>query len=244
MHITDEFGCSDNANITLFPPDCAIDAEVIDSIAQDSTILPPPNDTTTTNIDTMTTIPTDTSVIIDSIPQDSTMLPPPNDTIATNIDTTTTTSTDTSVIVDSIPQDSTMLPPPNDTIATNIDTTTTTSTDTSVINPPLPASVELLLEQNYYIPTAFSPNFDGLNDRFTIFANDKVRAINSLKIFDRWGNLVFEQRDFLPNQINGSWDGTFQGQLMDAAVFIFCAEVEMNTGEIVLANGDFVLIRE
>jgi len=167
VHITDEFGCSDNANITLFPPDCAIDAEIIDSIAQDSTMLPP------------------------------------NDTIATTIDTTTTTPIDTSA------------------------DTMTTPIDTSAINPPIPASLGLVLEQNYYIPTAFSPNFDGLNDRFTIFANDKVRAINSLKIFDRWGNLVFEQRDFLPNQINGSWDGTFQGQLMDAAVFIFCAEVEM-----------------
>ena len=57
-----------------------------------------------------------------------------------------------------------------------------------------------------YIPTAFSPNGDGRNDRFTVTLPDGYTFIDLL-IYNRWGTLVYETKD--PNQ---AWDGTFNGQ--------------------------------
>lgn len=56
-----------------------------------------------------------------------------------------------------------------------------------------------------FIPTAFSPNNDGVNDVLNMI--DKSIKSYSLKIFDRWGELVFETND-----INNSWNGTYKGQ--------------------------------
>jgi gliding motility-associated-like protein len=56
-----------------------------------------------------------------------------------------------------------------------------------------------------YIPTAFTPNGDGLNDEFKVEGTDITRFY--IAIYNRWGNQVFESTD--PTL---SWDGTFQNQ--------------------------------
>ena len=66
-------------------------------------------------------------------------------------------------------------------------------------------------EEKIYIPNSFSPNDDGINDNFTIFSN-KDLEINYLRIFDRWGNLVFEQKESLTNYDFQGWNGSFLGQ--------------------------------
>ena len=55
-----------------------------------------------------------------------------------------------------------------------------------------------------FIPTAFSPNSDGVNDLFNMMKNS-IKSY-SLKIYNRWGELVFETND-----LNNSWDGTYKG---------------------------------
>ncbi|MCB0644790.1 MAG: gliding motility-associated C-terminal domain-containing protein, partial [Phaeodactylibacter sp.] len=52
--------------------------------------------------------------------------------------------------------------------------------------------------RNVYIPNAFTPNFDGTNDYFTLFGGEDVVQINRMLIFDRWGNLLFENQNMLP----------------------------------------------
>ncbi|HFA50180.1 MAG TPA: gliding motility-associated C-terminal domain-containing protein [Bacteroidetes bacterium] len=77
-----------------------------------------------------------------------------------------------------------------------------------------------------YTPTAFSPNNDGINDTFTLFAKESaVAQINYLRIFNRWGNLVFEQNYFAPNQLDLGWDGTFKGEHLNPGLFVWVAEV-------------------
>lgn len=59
-----------------------------------------------------------------------------------------------------------------------------------------------------YIPNAFSPNDDGRNDRFTLFADmPNVQEIINMQVFNRWGGLVFERSGFLPNDLSMGWDG-------------------------------------
>ena len=60
-------------------------------------------------------------------------------------------------------------------------------------------------EFTFFIPNAFTPNGDGVNDGF--FGTGLGITDYQIWIFDRWGNLIFTTTD-----INESWDGSVQGQ--------------------------------
>lgn len=94
-----------------------------------------------------------------------------------------------------------------------------------------------------HIPNAFSPNGDEVNDRFTLFGGENVVKIETLQVFDRWGTLVFQNKDFLPNDESLGWDGIFQGQALKAAVYIYQASVLFSDGEVLTYKGDILLLR-
>jgi gliding motility-associated-like protein len=94
-----------------------------------------------------------------------------------------------------------------------------------------------------YSPNAFSPNGDGFNDEFTLFAKDGTAIIRHLRIFSRWGELLFEGTDLAPGDLAGGWDGTFRGKAMDPGVYIYFAEVEWADGRVRILKGDLTLIR-
>ena len=81
------------------------------------------------------------------------------------------------------------------------------------------------LIRNVYPPTIFSPNNDGINDRFTIFTGIGVVSIEDLLIFDRWGNLVFEKKNLELNNPADGWDGNFNKQPVNPAVFTWTANI-------------------
>lgn len=103
--------------------------------------------------------------------------------------------------------------------------------------------VSVIKPRDIYIPNVFSPNGDGHNDVFMIFASDEVLNIRFFKIFDRWGNMVYGREQFQPNDPNFGWDGNFDGQPMNAAVFAFFAEVEYIDGRVEMIEGDVTLMR-
>ena len=72
----------------------------------------------------------------------------------------------------------------------------------------------------WYAPTAFSPNNDGINDRYIFYANERAIRIEQLQIWDRWGNLVFQANDIPFNDGSLGWDGTLKGREMLPAVFV------------------------
>ncbi len=94
-----------------------------------------------------------------------------------------------------------------------------------------------------YIPNVFSPNGDGINDRFYIQSSECVIHIKYLRVFDRWGELVFERKDFSPNVEALGWDGSFMGKAMNANVFVWVAEIEFPDGAVLLKKGDVSLLR-
>jgi gliding motility-associated-like protein len=99
-------------------------------------------------------------------------------------------------------------------------------------------------EEGIYIPNAFSPNDDGVNDLFLIFAREGyVANVRSFLVFDRWGDLVHEYYDFIPGDPAHGWDGFFRGQRMNSAVFAYFAIVEIIDGEEILFEGDVTLVR-
>jgi gliding motility-associated-like protein len=105
--------------------------------------------------------------------------------------------------------------------------------------------VRVRKNRDLFIPNAFSPhNKDGINDIFYVFSDGKsVENIVTFKIFDRWGELIFEESNFMPDDVNYGWDGYFKEKSLNPGVFIYVAEVEFIDGEVILYNGDVTLIR-
>lgn len=98
-------------------------------------------------------------------------------------------------------------------------------------------------DQNIYVPNGFSPNNDGRNDRFYIFSdNDSVEEIELLRIFNRWGEFVWENSNFQPDDPTAGWDGTVGGMDPNPAVYVWYAEVKMRNGEKLLLKGDVTLV--
>ena len=107
------------------------------------------------------------------------------------------------------------------------------------------SSVTVFVEKdlNVYIPDAFTPNDDGINDIFKIFTDENVEEIKEFLVFDRWGENVFEYYNFAPTNPAAGWDGRFKGKPMNSAVFVYYAIVEFKDGTEKLYEGDVTLMR-
>ncbi len=109
------------------------------------------------------------------------------------------------------------------------------------------ATGEVFIEVNnrkkVFIPNAFSPNGDGLNDEFMPFTDGSVRSIKSFQIFDRQGNNVFSEFNLIPNEPGYGWNGEFRGKEMQPGVFVWLAQVEFVDGSVLTYKGDVVLIK-
>ncbi len=97
-------------------------------------------------------------------------------------------------------------------------------------------------ERQVFIPNAFSPNDDGVNDELVIFAGKDVAQVRSFRIFNRWGSPVFERTNFQPNDPAFGWKGKTT-KMMNSNTFIYAAEIEFIDGVTKLFTGDFVLLR-
>lgn len=104
-------------------------------------------------------------------------------------------------------------------------------------------TVQVLKERLVYIPNAFSPNGDGVNDHFTIYTGDGVESIESFLIFDRWGEVVFQVGEgFESNERSLGWDGSLRGEQLNPGVFIYVAEIKFTDGEVIMYKGDVTLM--
>jgi gliding motility-associated-like protein len=97
------------------------------------------------------------------------------------------------------------------------------------------------LNRRVYIPNTFSPNNDKINDVFTLFGDGNLLSISTLKIFNRWGEMVYSGSNLTPN-LEG-WDGQFKGQLLPPDVFVFYANLKFKDGEEVLFDGEINLVK-
>jgi gliding motility-associated-like protein len=97
-------------------------------------------------------------------------------------------------------------------------------------------------EGNIYIPNAFSPNRDGKNDVFTINGHG-VRIIKSLRIYNRWGEIVFEKKNFYPSDNSSAWNGRYKGVEAPTGSYVYFGEMECEAGETFVRKGTVTLIR-
>jgi gliding motility-associated-like protein len=94
-----------------------------------------------------------------------------------------------------------------------------------------------------YIPNVFTPNGDLLNDRFVIHASTEIEQIDKVWIFDRWGELVFEQYEFPPNIEEYGWDGRLNGEEKIPAVYTYFVTWKDGEGDPHQSSGDVTLLR-
>lgn len=102
--------------------------------------------------------------------------------------------------------------------------------------------IVLCNDQNIFIPNTFSPNNDGVNDRF--YPRGKgLFKIQSLRIFNRWGEMVFQKVNVTPNDPTGGWDGRFNGKLLTADVYTYLIEIICENSEVLTYKGNVTLIQ-
>ena len=86
-----------------------------------------------------------------------------------------------------------------------------------------------------YVPNAFTPNLDQANEWLYVRGNFITEL--DFKLFDRWGELVFETQD-----LNIGWNGYFKGKKVDPAVFVYYMRVVCEGGEIYFEEGNITVL--
>ena len=87
-----------------------------------------------------------------------------------------------------------------------------------------------------FVPTAFSPNGDGVNETFRIYGSG-IRSY-TLNVYDRWGEAVFAGSGAAP-----AWDGTLNGRILGKDNYIFVAVINYWNGDRERRIGDITLLR-
>ena len=93
-----------------------------------------------------------------------------------------------------------------------------------------------------FIPNAFSPDGDGVNDVLMIRAKG-VAQIKYFRIYNRWGQLVFERSNITANDPSYGWDGKVNGMPSNPDVYVYAAEVACSAGNTYIYKGNVTLLK-
>lgn len=94
-----------------------------------------------------------------------------------------------------------------------------------------------------YAPEAFSPNEDRENDVFFVYGAKCVKQIKEMSIYNRWGENIFLEENFPPSDPKYGWNGTYQGQIVDAGVYTYRLFIELSDGNLIKNEGAITLLR-
>jgi gliding motility-associated-like protein len=102
------------------------------------------------------------------------------------------------------------------------------------------ARVTVYVKPELRMPTAFSPNGDGLNDYFAPFVNGKRYKVSTFQIFNRLGQMVY---DGFGDAAMKGWDGRYKGKPVDAGTYFYRIAVSTEYGELLQRKGDVTVLR-
>ena len=95
---------------------------------------------------------------------------------------------------------------------------------------------------NLLMPSAFTPNRDGLNDYYYPLTRG-IKIIKRFSIYNRFGQLVYEAKNFIPNERSFGWDGKYKGVDQIADAYVYLIESICDVGESILKKDSFLLLR-
>jgi len=108
------------------------------------------------------------------------------------------------------------------------------------------ASQQVIVEKprGVYVPTGFTPNSDGENDLLVVHGKSRqVQNVRLFRVYDRWGELVYEDHNFNVNTDGRGWDGQWRGKDCAPGVYIWYLEAEYPDGYEEALKGEVTLIR-
>lgn len=98
-------------------------------------------------------------------------------------------------------------------------------------------------DRSVFIPNAFTPNNDGVNDVFNVSGGNGIKSVQSIKIYNRWGACVYEGKNLeVNNQLQG-WDGMMKGKLVENGVYVYLILIEMIDHSTQYFKGDISVVR-
>ncbi|MEO6830602.1 MAG: T9SS type B sorting domain-containing protein, partial [Chitinophagaceae bacterium] len=93
-----------------------------------------------------------------------------------------------------------------------------------------------------WLPNTFTPNADGENDFF--YPHGKgISEIKRFRIYDRWGELIFDRTNMPLNDKNAGWNGTYKNQQLKPDVFVWVLNAVCSNGTPLEVKGNISLIR-
>lgn len=95
---------------------------------------------------------------------------------------------------------------------------------------------------NIFLPNTFSPNGNGTNDAFYPRGTG-LYSIRSMRIFNRWGEAVYEASNFKANDASKGWNGSFKGKPAPNDVYVYFVEVICENNSVLTYSGNIALIR-
>jgi gliding motility-associated-like protein len=95
---------------------------------------------------------------------------------------------------------------------------------------------------NVFIPNTFSPNGDGANDIFYPRGSGLFR-IKTFRIFNRWGELIFDKSNMNPNDAAAGWNGKYKGARVNPDVYVYTAEIICENNTVLTLKGNVALIQ-
>ena len=98
-------------------------------------------------------------------------------------------------------------------------------------------------DRTIYYPNIISANGDDINDVFNLFGNAEGAEGQFLKIYDRWGNMVFYSGKFTLNEKNQGWNGTFKGLPVVNGVYTWLSELIFIDGYKIFLKGDITVVK-
>jgi len=93
-----------------------------------------------------------------------------------------------------------------------------------------------------FVPTGFSPNGDLENDLLLVHGQFSAKVLD-FRVYDRWGELLYEAKNFPVNDATTGWNGAFRGKDMDPGVYVWVLEVVYMDGTTEVYRGNTTLIR-
>jgi len=101
----------------------------------------------------------------------------------------------------------------------------------------------IIKENNIFYPNVIHPNSQfKQNTAFTIFDNGAIKSIERLRIYDRWGELIWQRENFPSNDVNNGWDGTFRDKAVNPGVFVWVADLLLTDGRKITEKGDVTVV--
>jgi gliding motility-associated-like protein len=93
-----------------------------------------------------------------------------------------------------------------------------------------------------FIPNTFSPNNDGMNDVFYPRGRG-ISTLSSLRVTNRWGEVVFNKKGLTANSPSDGWDGMYKGKRAEAGVYTYMVEVICSNSRVLKYIGNITLIQ-